>query len=325
MSDQKQLDYVTLNTGAQMPLVGLGTWKIPKDVAPATVQQAIESGYRLLDCACDYGNEVEVGQGIAAAIEGGVDRKDIFVTSKLWNTYHEAKYVQQACQKTLDDLGLEYLDLYLIHFPIAQTFVPFEKSYPPEWRTPENPDATTFSNATIQETWGAMEALVSAGLVKNIGICNFSASLLMQLTNFAKIQPAVLQVERHPYLSQPKLVQYATSKGIKLTAFSSFGGASYIELGFNTPNFVHLLDHPTVTAIATELNKTAGQVLLKWSTQGGVAVIPKTSKQSRLVSNADLFTWSLTDANVAALNALNSGMRFNDPADFCVPSCPIYD
>lgn len=122
-------------SGDKMPLVGLGTWRIlPKNICAETVYQAIKNGYRLIDAACDYDNEVEVGQGIKRAFdEGIVKREDIFVTSKLWNTYHRKEHVKQACLKDMKDLGVDYLDLYLIHFPIAQKFVPFEERYPPEW------------------------------------------------------------------------------------------------------------------------------------------------------------------------------------------------
>ncbi len=124
--------HIALSNGAKFPMVGFGTWKLPKDTAASMVQTAIEKGYRALDCACDYGNEKEVGSGIAAAIASGtVSREDMFVTSKLWNTYHRPEHVGLAVDRTLSDLGLDYIDLYLIHFPISLAFVPFEKRYPP--------------------------------------------------------------------------------------------------------------------------------------------------------------------------------------------------
>ena len=146
-----------------MPALGLGTWKIPKDVCAETVHAAIAAGYRHLDCACDYGNEVEVGQGIARAIdEGLVTREDLWITSKLWNTYHRPEHVEPAIRRTLSDLGVEYLDLYLIHFPISLRFVPFEERYPPEWLfDPEaSPARMEFEDVPIATTWAAMEALV---------------------------------------------------------------------------------------------------------------------------------------------------------------------
>ena len=133
------------------------------------------------------------------------------MTSKLWCTYHEAKHVRTACQKTLDDLGLEYLDLYLIHFPIALEFVPFEERYPPAWHVDTKNSQYRLSKATLQETWGAMEQLVRDGLVRNIGVANYNCALLDQLLRYCEIKPACLQVERHPYLAQPRLKDFCTS------------------------------------------------------------------------------------------------------------------
>ncbi len=152
MPESKHL--VLNRTGDKMPLVGLGCWKIPKDVCADTVHTALKSGYRLLDGACDYGNEVEVGRGLAAAVAGGIPRAEIFVTSKLWNTFHEAKRVREGCLRTLSDMGLSYLDLYLIHFPLAMPYVDPAVRYPPEWGTNER------GSATLHETWAAMEELV---------------------------------------------------------------------------------------------------------------------------------------------------------------------
>lgn len=167
----------------EIPALGLGTWKIPKDIVETVVYESIrDCGVRHLDCACDYGNEIEVGNGIKRAIEEGiVKREDLWITSKLWNTYHKKEHVQMACQKSLTDLQLSYFDLYLIHFPIAQRFVPIETRYPPEWiydPTASNPkielDLTPYA-----ETWKAMEELVRAGLTKHIGVCNLTVVSIM--------------------------------------------------------------------------------------------------------------------------------------------------
>ena len=151
------------------------------------------------------GNESEVGEGIARAIQSGnVTREELWVTSKLWNTYHEPQHVRSACKKTLTDLGLEYLDLYLIHFPISLKYVPFEKRYPPEWFY--DPDADNpkmeLIEVSVQSTWQAMESLVEEGLVKNIGLSNFNCQGIRDVLSYARIKPAVLQVELHPYLQQ---------------------------------------------------------------------------------------------------------------------------
>jgi len=192
-----------------MPSVGFGLWKVANDKCAETTYQAIKNGYRLLDEAADYGNEKECGQGIKKALDEGIVKRDeLFVTSKLWNTYHRKEHVKMACKKSLEDLGLEYLDLYLIHFPIAQKFVPFETRYPPEWfydPNAENPRMEE-DNVPYHETYQAMEELVAEGLVRNIGVCNIGTCMLRDVCNYAKVKPAVLQVELHPYNTQDKLL-----------------------------------------------------------------------------------------------------------------------
>lgn len=185
-----------------MPLLGLGLWKISKDVCAETVFNAIKAGYRLLDGACDYGNEKEVGEGIKRAItEGIVKREDLFVVSKLWNTFHAADKVEMACKKTLADLQLEYLDLYLIHFPIAQKFVAIESQYPPEWVHPEDKKMVLDNETRYEDTWHAMEALVNNKMARNIGCCNINTNKINDVLKYAKIKPSVLQVELHPFLT----------------------------------------------------------------------------------------------------------------------------
>jgi len=184
--------------GKSMPSVGLGMWQVPKDACAATVISAIEQGYRHFDCACDYGNEAEVGQGIREAIRRGlVTRAELWITSKLWNTYHAKEHVEPACRRSLSDFGLDYFDLYLVHFPISLRFVPFETRYPPEWvYDPSEPGGgkMELDLVPMHETWPAMEELVEKGLVKNIGVCNFNTAILRDLLSYARIKPAVLQV-----------------------------------------------------------------------------------------------------------------------------------
>ena len=209
-----------------MPNIGLGVWKLPKEIAADTVYNAIkEANVRMLDCACDYGNEIEVGIGIKRAIdEGIVKREELFITSKLWNTYHEKQYVETAIRKSLKDLGLDYLDLYLIHFPIAQKFVDFNVRYPPEWIY--DPNATNpkieLINVSYVETWRALEQLKEKGLTKHIGCCNINVQMLMEL-QCEKHPVEVLQIEIHPFLTQNQLVEWCKSNNIYVTAFSGFG------------------------------------------------------------------------------------------------------
>ena len=309
---------IDMKWGARFPTVGFGFWKVDKDKTAAVCRSAIEVGYRHLDCACDYGNEVEVGQGIAKAIDNGLcEREDLWVTSKLWNTYHATQHVRQACEKTLDDLGLDYLDLYLIHFPIAQRFVPFKTAYPPGWFFNANAPNPVVEEARVpvHETWEAMEDLAKSGLVRNIGICNFGTSQLRDLLSYAKIRPAVLQVETHPYLTQEKLLRYCQQEKIAYTAFSPLGAQSYFSLGMANAKEA-VMANPVVTKIAKAVGKTVAQVLLRWGVQRGTAVIPKTSSRDRMVENLDIFGFELTQDQMDAISILDQGRRFNDPGYF---------
>ena len=291
---------------------------MPKPETPALVQEAIRVGYRHLDCACDYGNEPQVGEGIAAALRAGlVRRDDLWVTSKLWNTYHEPKHVRAACERSLRDLKLDYLDLYLVHFPIALAFVPFDVRYPPEWFHDPKAGQPAMKPIAVPyaETWGAMEELQRAGLVKRIGVCNLNISALRDVLSYAAIRPAVHQIELHPYLTQPRMLRYCAQEKIALTAFSPLGAPSYLPLGMATPQENVLVD-PAVTAIATRHRRTPAQIVLRWGVQRSCAVIPKTQTPARLAENLALFDFALTADEMAAIDKLDRRRRFNDPGHF---------
>lgn len=199
---------VKLSSGHEMPRVGFGLWKVNNDTCADQVYNAIKTGYRLFDGACDYGNEVESGQGVARAIKDGlVKREELFLVSKLWNTFHDHDRVVPMCKKQLKDWGIDYFDLYIVHFPISLKYVDPSVRYPPGWND-EN-DKFTPGKASIQDTWTAMEKCVDQGLAKSIGVSNFNGQLLMDLLRYAHIPPATLQIEHHPYLVQPGLVKLA--------------------------------------------------------------------------------------------------------------------
>lgn len=309
---------LTLPDGGLFPAVGLGTWKLPKPVAPRLVPEALRLGYRHLDCACDYGNEAEVGAGIAAALRDGLCRReDLWVTSKLWNTYHEPKHVRAACERSLRDLRLEVLDLYLVHFPIALAFVPFDVRYPPEWLFDPKADRPAMKpiNVPYADTWGAMEELQRAGLVKRIGVCNLNISLLRDLLSSCSIRPAVHQIELHPYLTQPRQLRFCQQEQIAVTAFSPLGAPSYLPLGMATAD-ESVLGDPAVSAIAATHGRTAAQIALRWGVQRGCAVIPKTQDTARLAENLALFDFELSAAEMQTINGLDRQRRFNDPGHF---------
>ncbi|KAI4281220.1 MAG: hypothetical protein L6R35_005699 [Caloplaca aegaea] len=314
---------VKLNSGHEMPLVGFGLWKVNNDTCADQVYNAIKAGYRLFDGACDYGNEVESGQGVARALKDNLcKRSDLFLVSKLWNSFHDGPRVKPICQKQLQDWGIDYFDLYIMHFPISLKYVDPSVKYPPGF-TDEN-DKVTPGNASIQETWTAMEGLVKDGLCRSIGVSNFRGVLLMDLLRYAKIRPATLQIEHHPYLAQEGLVKYAQSQGITVTAYSSFGPQSFLEMDMQQAKDAPLLlEHPTIQKIAEARGKTPAQVLLRWATQRGVAVIPKSNDPGRLAQNLDVLGFDLEEEDIKAIGGLDKGLRFNDPLNYDVP-LPIY-
>ena len=261
----------------------------------------------------DYGNEVECGQGVARAIkEGIVKREDLFIVSKLWNSFHDKERVEPICKKQLQDWGIDYFDLFIMHFPVSLKYVDPSVRYPPGF-TYDGKNVVQ-GKATIQETWQAMEALVEKGLAKEIGVSNFRGVLLMDLLRYAKIVPATLQIEHHPYLVQEGLVKLAQNHGIAVTAYSSFGPQSFLELNMQKAKDTPLLlDHPIIKSIADKHGKSPAQILLRWATQRNIAVIPKSNNQSRLAQNLDVTAWDLSWDEIKEISGLDKDLRFNDP------------
>lgn len=291
-----------LNSGFDMPQVGLGTWKSKPGEVAAAVKVALDSGYRHIDCAAFYGNEAEIGGALADKLgdgDGKIARSDVFITSKLWNTEHAKDAVLPACQKTLKDLGLEYLDLYLIHWPFGMSKVEGEK------------DLTPFT-----ETWAAMEALVDAGLVRSIGLSNFNEAQIDEVLAMARIQPAVLQIEVHPFLNNGKLIEFAKGKGMAVTGYSPLGSSDRPWAKADEPK---LYEQESVVAIAERLGKTPGQVLLRYPVQRGIITIPKSTNAGRIAANIQLFDFELSDADMETLaafeNARGRGCGFSNMAE----------
>lgn len=314
--------------GIKLPKVGYGCWKVANDKCADCIYTAIKIGYRYFDEAAVYGNEVEAGQGIKKAIDEGIcKREDLFITSKLWCPYHGKDHVKMACKKTLEDLGLDYLDLYLIHFPIAIKFVPFETKYPPGFEDPvEKKLIEEFT--PVSETWGAMEEIYNEGLVKNIGVSNFNVQLMRDMLGYVKVKPANLQIEIHPYMLQTNLVNFCHKHGITVTAYSSFGVSSYTGImdQYKGKENTSVIEDPVIKSIGEAIGKTSAQVSLRWAVQRGLSVIPKSMNEERMGQNLDILSFSLTEDQMKQINALDRNHRYNDLMEYGFDfALPLFD
>lgn len=285
-----------------MPIIGLGTWKSDRGKVGKAVEFALMNcGYRHIDCAAVYGNEKEIGESFNAIFAGGiVNREDIFITSKLWNDAHRKNAVLKACKKTMGDLRIDYLDMYLMHWGMATS---------EDGERVDDAGILITENTPIRETWKAMEDLVRSGLVKAIGVANFTAPMLLDLLSYAKILPAVNQIELHPYLQQSRLTEFCESKNIAVTAYSPLGSPGNVE-GHGLPI---LLEEEVIAKIARTHGKTPAQVLLRWGIQRNTVVIPKSTHPERIKENIDVFDFELSKSEMNALGKLNRNLRFVDP------------
>jgi aldehyde reductase len=289
---------VKLNNGNEIPIFGLGTWKSKPGEVTEAVKNAIDVGYRHIDGALVYQNEPEVGAAIQAKIsEGVVKREDLFLTSKPWNTFHKPELVLPSLKQTLKDLGVEYLDLYLIHWPMG--YKEGDVLFPQD----EN-GKTLYSDADYVDTWKAMEELVGLGLVKSIGLSNFNKAQIERILAVATIPPAVNQVECHPYLAQRKLVEYCTSKGIAITGYSPLGSP---DRPWAKPDDPKLVEDPKLVDLGKKYNKTAAQVVLRWLVQRGIIAIPKSVHKHRLEENISIFDFELSQEDMDYVYTFDKG------------------
>jgi methylglyoxal/glyoxal reductase len=265
----------TLNNGVKMPWFGLGVFKVEEGPELVNaVKTAIRHGYRSIDTAAIYENEAGVGQGIK---ESGIAREDLFVTSKVWNADLGYESTLAAYQTSLDKLGLEYLDLYLIHWPVAGKY---------------------------KEAWRALEALYKEGRVRAIGVSNFQVHQLEDLMKDAEVKPMVNQVEYHPRLTQKEVQEFCREQGIQMEAWSPLMQGQ-------------LLDNEGLAAIAAKYKKSVAQIILRWDLQNGIVTIPKSTKEHRIIENSQVFDFELTQEDVHQINNLNQNHRVGpDPDNF---------
>ena len=269
----------TLNNGVEMPWLGLGVFKVEEGQELVNaVKTAITHGYRSIDTAAVYGNEVGVGQGIRKAIEEeGIAREDLFITSKVWNSELGYEKTIEAYEESLTKLGLDYLDLYLIHWPVEGKY---------------------------KDAWRALEKLYKDGRVKAIGVSNFHIHHLKDLLTDAEIKPMVNQIEYHPRLTQKDLQVFCEQQKIQLEAWSPLMQGQ-------------LLDNDDLKNIAAKYEKSVAQVILRWDLQNGVVTIPKSTKEHRIVENANVFDFELTTEDMDRINRLNQNHRVgSDPDNF---------
>jgi alcohol dehydrogenase (NADP+) len=297
-----------------MPALGLGTWKSnPGEVYDAVIE-AIKIGYRHIDCAMIYGNETEIGKAINDAIGNGlVKRENLWITSKLWCNSHGKDNVIPALQSTLSDLQLDYLDLYLIHWPVA---------IKPHIIFPEKgEDFVSLKELPISETWKGMEEAIELRLTRHIGVSNFSIKKLRELSADAKVKPEVNQIELHPLLQQPDMLAYCSEENIHLTAYSPLGSKDRIAQ-MKAENEPNLFVNPVISKIAKAHDCSSAQVLISWAIERGTSLIPKSVNPGRLKQNFESSNIRLSESDMNQIAKLDKHFRYVNGAFWAIPGSP---
>ncbi len=305
----RPMKYYSFQNKYKVPAIGLGTWKSEKDKTYQAIREAINIGYRHFDCAFIYENEIEIGRAIQDAITAGeVKREELWITSKLWNTHHRGEDVFIALKHTLQDFGLKYLDLYLMHWPVAQkkeVIIPTKAA-----------DMIDLQQIPLQETWQGMEECVMSGMVRNIGVSNFSIKNLKKIQKSANIRISMNQVELHPLLQQNDLLEYCQQQDILVTAYSPLGSRDR-HPSMKAKDEADLFTLPEVTSLAEKYHISPAQLLIAWAINRGTLVVPKSTNPQRMKENLEASEIILSQDDLKLMEKLDRNFRYVKGDFFC--------
>ena len=291
--------YVTLSNGVRMPVLGLGTWKSDPLLTAAAVEEALLCGYRHIDTAWIYFNQKEVGEGIRRALKKGIERSDIFITSKLWMIHYSPDRVAEAVNEILSDLGLSYLDQIVLHWPVAWKYHPeisdiYQRALPVN----QNGESDVIEDFNLSSTWKVLEDLYETGILKSIGLSNFNQKEVEHIISECRVVPHVLQIEVHPFLPQTELAEYCSMKDIQIVAYSPLGSPG-------VKGVFDVLENRIIASVAKKHETFSANIAIRWSLQRGFVVIPKSTTPERIRSNVNVFGFELTDDEMIEIGMLS--------------------